>query len=389
MIKIYVNTPSWSFGASTDRNLQKRMKILSKIYPDLEFYYPHNKVLSLWINIKHLYSSIKRRVIRKKPIPSIGWILKTQKAYNELELKYSNCDIIYSQGIMPKRTFNKPVLLDLVFFEPEVRGGCIINKESKDRFKTMCNIIRDLSIKNGIYNLRSNYSTNLVNKYVDKSNAYKFKNLPFLLPELKCINDQEIQIKHNLTDNGKGKIIILFCGAQAKRKGLELVLESYLKIRSSKTELHIISSLSDGNIIIPKFDDIIYHGSLSHEETIIYFKKAHIYIMPSYYESFGLTYLEAMANGAIVVARNYEPQREIVNYGKCGFLVDLNINSCVNKLNYIINLSDNERTNIALSAKKYFEEKFSFEKVHKEWYKAIVECYNLGEHEKDNNNNSN
>ena len=56
MIKIYVNTPSWSFGASTDRNLQKRMKILSKIYPDLEFYYPHNKVLSLWINIKHFIS---------------------------------------------------------------------------------------------------------------------------------------------------------------------------------------------------------------------------------------------------------------------------------------------------------------------------------------------
>ena len=111
--------------------------------------------------------------------------------------------------------------------------------------------------------------------------------------------------------------------------------------------------------------------------------------MPSYYESFGLTYLEAMANGAIVIARNYEPQREIVNYGKCGFLVDLNMDSCVNELNHIINLNDSERINIALSAKKYFEEKFSFEQVHKEWYKAIVECYNLGKYEKDSNNNSN
>lgn len=378
-ITIYINNLSWYLGKSTDAELRKRMICLSNSHNDIKFYYPKSKLLSLYPNIHKIFSYILRKLkfIKTNNGQNTGWILNKQQLHNHWEVNFSKCDIIYSQGTFPKNTYNRPVLIDLFFFPPEEVEERPYT-EAYEKYKKMKQIIKELGNYPGIYNVRSDYSLQLI-KQICPENAWKFRNLPFLLPELNAL-DEDLIIHKHLNDK---TIKILFCGAQAYRKGLDMLIKAFIKVKDNiqlpPIELHIISALSDGRIDIPKREDIIYHGALSHSETIEIFKKSHIYAMPSRSESFGLTYIEAMANGLIVIARNYEPQREIINYGECGILTELDSESIANNINKIINMDVKERINIVLKARKRFQTQYDYNIVKEKWHNAFIDCYNQKE----------
>lgn len=382
-IIIYINNLSWYLGKNTDADLRKKMKCLSETYSDIKFYHPKSKILSLYPNILKIIDYILRKLNFKRTTNGLknGWILTKQHLYNRWEVNYSRCDIIYSQGSYPQNTYNRPVLIDL-FFLPPNDVEMHASPEAFDKYQRMKQIIKVLSNYPGIYNVRSEYSLQLI-KQICPEKVWKFRNLPFLLPNLKALDEDIISKKH-LNE----KILkIVFCGAQAYRKGLDMLIKAFVKVKDNTQlppiELHIISALSDGRIDIPKRDDIIYHGALSHSETIEIFKKSHIYAMPSRSESFGLTYIEAMANGLIVIARNYEPQREIINYGECGYLTELNIESIAQNIGQIINMNVMERISMALKARKRFMTQYNYDIVKEIWYKAIIDCYNQKERSND------
>ncbi len=57
--------------------------------------------------------------------------------------------------------------------------------------------------------------------------------------------------------------------------------------------------------------DIIFISSVSHSETIKWYRFADAYILPSFYETFGLTIIEAMACGVPVLTSNTSAMPEI------------------------------------------------------------------------------
>ena len=132
--------------------------------------------------------------------------------------------------------------------------------------------------------------------------------------------------------------------------------------------------MSDGKVTIPDDSDIVLHGEMSHDDTMELFRQSHIYIMPSHFESFGITYLEAMANGMIVIARDFEPQREILNYGECGFLTHVDVENLTVIITDVITMDDDSRTMMALKAVDRFKIKYSYEVVSEQWRKAIIDC---------------
>ncbi len=60
------------------------------------------------------------------------------------------------------------------------------------------------------------------------------------------------------------------------------------------------------------YDKVIFSGYISDEELVFLYNFAHTYILPSFYEGFPLTALEAMACGTTVISSNTSSMPEIL-----------------------------------------------------------------------------
>jgi glycosyltransferase involved in cell wall biosynthesis len=115
--------------------------------------------------------------------------------------------------------------------------------------------------------------------------------------------------------NNPGKYI-LFVGNNKPHKNINGLIGAFLEIKKEYGDfkLVIISSgfkLED----IPVSDnirrDIIIISGVSEEELIMYYNCAHMLVLPSFYEGFGLPVIEAMACGCPVVASDTSSMPEL------------------------------------------------------------------------------
>ncbi len=67
---------------------------------------------------------------------------------------------------------------------------------------------------------------------------------------------------------------------------------------------------------------VTFHGFVPHDELPNYYRNSDVYINPSYYESFGMSNIEAMACGTPVVTTPVGAVPEVIDHGKTGFLVE-------------------------------------------------------------------
>jgi glycosyltransferase involved in cell wall biosynthesis len=118
---------------------------------------------------------------------------------------------------------------------------------------------------------------------------------------------------------------LVFIGRAAHRKGLPLVLDAFRKLIKTypgRFSLTVVSSLSDGHIDIPAMPGLRHVREVSHEHAIELMAQAHYLLMPSVLESYGWVYAEAMAQGTIPLATDQPVQRDILDDGRAGLLVE-------------------------------------------------------------------
>jgi len=111
---------------------------------------------------------------------------------------------------------------------------------------------------------------------------------------------------------------ILFVGRLEHRKGIDILLRSWPMVSAafSQTTLHVVGL--DRHQLADKLPPTItkrlcLHGHLEPEQLNALRKKTSIQIIPSRFESFGLTVIEAFAHGQVVVAANCPGLVETVN----------------------------------------------------------------------------
>jgi len=137
---------------------------------------------------------------------------------------------------------------------------------------------------------------------------------------------------------------ILFVGIIQPRKNIQGLIEAFEKIHECKkiheyeTNTHEFSANNNIKLVIvggkgwlwkkvfekaekSKYkEDIIFTGQVSSKKLLELYQNAEVFVLPSFYEGFGLPILEAMASGVPVIAGNNSSMIEIV--GGAGILIN-------------------------------------------------------------------
>ena len=124
---------------------------------------------------------------------------------------------------------------------------------------------------------------------------------------------------------------ILFLGNVIHRKGLHTVLRA-IGDQPSGFRLDVIGSLTSEPryaqqmqeyIAVNQLSSFVFlHGPLDKEPLIEKLSQAHILVVPSSYEGFGIVYLEGMCFGLPAIGTSAGAANEIISQGVDGFLIE-------------------------------------------------------------------
>jgi D-inositol-3-phosphate glycosyltransferase len=131
--------------------------------------------------------------------------------------------------------------------------------------------------------------------------------------------------------NGNAERIVLYTGRLAPVKGVETLLEAARLVHGKDRSVTFVlagpwqmpnSPEAYGLQLNRKSDfGVQWIGSQTQDELISWYKRAALFVMPSYFESFGISAVEAIAFGLPVVATDTSGLAEMLNGNGSGSLV--------------------------------------------------------------------
>ena len=125
--------------------------------------------------------------------------------------------------------------------------------------------------------------------------------------------------------------IVLFVGRLEPLKGVELLIDAVAELEDSAPTLLIVGGDQRAAPYVAKLraqagaagigDRTRFVGAVAQDALPVYYSAADLCVVPSFYESFGLVALEAMACGTPVVASRVGGLAGTVRDGESGFLI--------------------------------------------------------------------
>lgn len=118
---------------------------------------------------------------------------------------------------------------------------------------------------------------------------------------------------------------MLFVGTLTQRKGIKYLLEAVKQIRLPRAELFLIGDQMVSRTALAPYQSYFqYVGYVSYHEVKNYFANAHVLVLPSVYDAFGLVVLDGMAAGLpVIVSEHTAAGSDIVRDGVDGFVVPI------------------------------------------------------------------
>ncbi len=127
----------------------------------------------------------------------------------------------------------------------------------------------------------------------------------------------------NISTFSNNKLNLLFLGRYDYSKGFDWLMKFIINHPSDSICWHIAGkAIVDQEIIIPK--EVINHSWISYEQIPQLLLRCDIVIIPSRWEGFGLTGIEAMKYGKPIIVSKNGALPELVSEDKNGWLFDMN-----------------------------------------------------------------
>jgi D-inositol-3-phosphate glycosyltransferase len=125
--------------------------------------------------------------------------------------------------------------------------------------------------------------------------------------------------------------IVLFVGRLEPLKGIEILIDAIAELEDSTPDLVVVGGDERASSYIAGLraqaeragigDRIHFAGAVAQESLPAYYSAADVCVVPSYYESFGLVALEAMACGTPVIASRVGGLTGTIRDGESGYLI--------------------------------------------------------------------
>ena len=123
---------------------------------------------------------------------------------------------------------------------------------------------------------------------------------------------------------------MLFVGRVDKRKGADFLIRSlpYVVEHLPEVQLYIggkgkdlakLKQFADAHGLS---ENVKFLGFIPDDDLNMWYNKARCVVVPSVFEGFGLTAVEAMASGTSVICTRVDSLKDIVQNSNCGYLVD-------------------------------------------------------------------
>ena len=201
---------------------------------------------------------------------------------------------------------------------------------------------------------------------------------------------RDLKAEYTSKSEKQDKINILCVGRLEERKGTDLLLSAAVKLLHKYQNLQFIFAGKDTNNTksgnsfrkdfyntyhndISVINNVKFLGSVNEKTLMEAYANSDICCTPSRYESFGIVVLEAMSFGKAIVAANIGGIKSIIKDQETGLLFESeNIDALSDKLECLI-VDEELRKNLAVNARKEFEENYSLEVVYKNLYNIYLE----------------
>lgn len=131
----------------------------------------------------------------------------------------------------------------------------------------------------------------------------------------------------------RGRNVVLSVGRAEPLKGFDILLMSMASLDGGSDAAVVIvggdiesdpemARLRALSRTLGLEDRVVFTGAVPQNRLSLYYNAADVFVLPSYYESFGLVALEAMACGVPVIAARVGGARSFIKSGVTGYLID-------------------------------------------------------------------
>ncbi len=232
---------------------------------------------------------------------------------------FKNCDLVHTHDI--RLLLETAVLAKLLYRKPLIVGtyGFIFHKQSNSVFKKF---VFDHYFKK-IFRVADRLLA------ISRQDYEKVER-DFSPDKLQIIDGGIDFLKFSKVVRAPEKKRLLYFGRLDHHKRIDLLFKVMAHIDRT-FELHMVYGsakqiyLSELMALAAQLNlgsRIHWHGQCSEEVLFDHFAKAKFVMLPSQYEGFGLTTLEAMAAGVIPIANNIDAFRNVISNGVDGYIVD-------------------------------------------------------------------
>lgn len=171
-----------------------------------------------------------------------------------------------------------------------------------------------------------------------------WRNARFVIPNSVALRDLaaafepgiEYEVVPNAVDTGTPRSrsaspderVQLLCVARLiERKGIDVLLAAFARLRSTNAVLHIVGSGRDEQQLrrlaatMGITERVVFHGAMNHADVQRMYRAADVFVLPTLSESCSMALLEAMSAGLPVVTTRVGGNLQLIQEGHNGLLV--------------------------------------------------------------------
>jgi len=173
----------------------------------------------------------------------------------------------------------------------------------------------------------------------------------------------------------KTKTKVLFVGRDFRRKGGTLTIEAFKLLRKQIPNAELFVAGPVANPIKEYIEGYHFLGDLNSDKLIEYFNFCDIFCMPSYFEAYGLVFIEALTSGLPCIGRNCYEMPYFIEDGKTGLLLKDDSALELSQLMYELLTNDSYKKNVE-SRKEWYIKEYSWDTVAKRMHQIITSTQN-------------